>query len=169
MSGVPMRNSSETSVAPIIERVTTPEGLDGVLEIEQASFNNPTTREWYERELTRPEVCFLYVLRTAEAPVAAFCAFWRVADQAHINNLAVRPELRGRGLGVQMLDAIIAEAQQLGATSLALEVRRSNVAAQRLYLRAGFREEGIRKSYYTQPVEDALILVKRLQKSQLVT
>ena len=164
-----MRNSSETSVAPIIERVTTPEGLDGVLEIEQASFNNPTTREWYERELTRPEVCFLYVLRTAEAPVAAFCAFWRVADQAHINNLAVRPELRGRGLGVQMLDAIIAEAQQLGATSLALEVRRSNVAAQRLYLRAGFREEGIRKSYYTQPVEDALILVKRLQKSQLVT
>ena len=168
MSGVPMPKSSETNVA-VIERVTTPDGLDGILEIEAASFNNPTSREWYERELTRPEVCFLYVLRTAESPVAAFCAFWRVADQAHINNLAVRPELRGRGLGLQMLEAVIAEAERLGAGSLALEVRRSNVAAQRLYLRAGFQEEAVRTSYYTQPVEDALVLVKRLQNSQLKT
>jgi [ribosomal protein S18]-alanine N-acetyltransferase len=156
-------------VAPIIERLTRPEQLEGVLEIEQASFNNPTTREWYERELARPGVCFLYVLRTPEVPVAAFCAFWYVADQAHINNLAVRPELRGRGLGSQMLEAVMVEVQRLGAGSLALEVRRSNVAAQRLYLRAGFRQEGIRQSYYTQPVEDALILVKRLQNSQLKT
>lgn len=152
-----------------IERVITPDGLDGVLEIEQASFNNPTTREWYERELARPEVCFLYVLRTPEVPVAAFCAFWRVADQAHINNFAVRPDLRGRGLGLQLLEGVIVEARRLGAASLALEVRRSNVAAQHLYLRAGFHEEGIRKSYYTQPVEDALVLVKQLQNSQLVT
>ena len=146
-----------------IERVTTPAGLDGVLEIEEAAFNNPTTREWYERELARPEVCFIYVLRTPEHPCAAFCAFWRIADQAHINNLAVRPELRGRGLGLQMLEAVIAEARRLGAGSLALEVRRSNVAAQRLYKRAGFREDGVRKSYYTQPVEDALLLIKTLQ------
>jgi len=152
-----------------IERVTTPEGLAGVLEIEQASFNNPTTREWYERELARPEVCFIYVLRTAEHPCAAFCAFWRIADQAHINNLAVRPELRGRGLGIQLLEAVVAEAQRLGAGSVALEVRRSNVAAQRLYKKAGFREDGIRKSYYTQPVEDALLLIKTLQNSQLKT
>ena len=146
-----------------IERVTTPEGLAGVLEIEEASFHNPTTREWYERELARPEVCFIYVLRTPEHPCAAFCAFWRIADQAHINNLAVRPELRGRGLGLQMLEAVIDEARRLGAESLALEVRRSNVAAQRLYKRAGFRENGVRKSYYTQPVEDALLLIKTLQ------
>ena len=152
-----------------IERVTTPEGLAGVLEIEEASFNNPTTRAWYERELARPEVCFIYVLRTAEHPCAAFCAFWRIADQAHINNLAVRPELRGRGLGIKLLEAVIDEAQRLGAGSLALEVRRSNIAAQRLYARAGFREEGLRKSYYTQPVEDALVLIKTLQNSQLNT
>ncbi|HEX7280850.1 MAG TPA: ribosomal protein S18-alanine N-acetyltransferase [Vicinamibacterales bacterium] len=143
--------------------MTTPAGLDGVLEIEEAAFNNPTTREWYERELARPEVCFIYVLRTPEHPCAAFCAFWRIADQAHINNLAVRPELRGRGLGLQMLEAVIDEARRLGAESLALEVRRSNVAAQRLYKRAGFRENGVRKSYYTQPVEDALLLIKTLQ------
>lgn len=150
-----------------IERVTTPEGLAGVLDIEEASFNNPTTREWYERELARPEVCFIYVLRTVEHPCVAFCAFWLIADQAHINNLAVRPEFRGRGLGIQMLQAIVAEAERLGAGSIGLEVRQSNVAAQRLYKKAGFREHGIRKSYYTQPVEDALLLIKTLQNSQL--
>ena len=146
-----------------VERITASADLGPVLEIEEASFNNPTTREWYERELERPEVCFIYVLRTPEAPVAAFCAFWRVADQAHINNLAVRPDLRGRGLGSQMLEAIIVEARRLGAATLSLEVRRSNVAAQRLYLRAGFREEAVRKSYYTQPVEDALVLTLKIK------
>jgi ribosomal-protein-alanine N-acetyltransferase len=149
--------------AGLIERVLTAADLDGVLEIEAESFNNPTTREWYERELERPEVCFIYVLRTPAARVAAFCAFWRVADQAHINNLAVRPELRGRGLGSQMLEAIVVEAQRLAAESLTLEVRRSNIAAQRLYLRAGFREAGVRTDYYTQPVEDALVLAKSLK------
>ena len=146
-----------------IRRVTRAADLDPVLEIEEVSFNNPTTREWYERELDRPEVCFIYVLPTPESPAAAFCAFWRVADQAHINNLAVRPELRRRGLGSEMLKAVIAEAQQLGASTLSLEVRRSNVAAQRLYLRAGFREEAVRKSYYTQPVEDALVLSLKIK------
>ena len=146
-----------------IERITGAADLDAILEIEQVSFNNPTTREWYERELQRPEVCFIYVLRTPESPTAAFCAFWRVADQAHINNLAVRPELRRRGLGSQLLEAIIAEARRLGAGTLSLEVRRSNLAAQRLYLRAGFREEAVRKSYYTQPVEDALVLSLKIK------
>jgi [ribosomal protein S18]-alanine N-acetyltransferase len=147
----------------LIERILNAADLDDVLEIEAGSFNNPTTREWYERELARPEVCFIYVLRTPAVRVAAFCAFWRVADQAHINNLAVRPELRGRGLGSQMLEAIMGEAHGLGADGLTLEVRRSNIAAQRLYSRAGFREAGVRKNYYTQPVEDALVLVKSLK------
>ena len=145
-----------------IVRILSAAELDGVLEIEAESFNNPTTREWYERELERPEVCFIYVLRTPGGQVAAFCAFWRVADQAHINNLAVRPELRGRGLGAEMLKAIVTEAERLGAGSLTLEVRRSNIAAQRLYQRAGFHEAGVRKNYYTQPVEDALILVRKI-------
>ena len=146
----------------VVERLSTPQDLDAVLEIEDASFNNPTTREWYEGELKRPEVCFIYVMRLAELPVAAFCAFWLVADQAHINNLAVRPELRGRGLGTQLLDSIVNEARHLGAASLTLEVRRSNIAAQRLYAKSGFHEAGVRKNYYTQPVEDALVLLRRI-------
>jgi ribosomal-protein-alanine N-acetyltransferase len=148
-------------VKTVVERLSSKEDLDGVLAIEDASFINPTTRAWYERELERPDVCFIYVLRTEDHPVAAYCAFWLVVDQAHINNLAVLPELRGRGLGTQLLEAIVAEVAHLGGVLLTLEVRRSNEPALRLYERAGFRHGGVRKNYYTGPVEDALVLVYR--------
>lgn len=142
----------------VVEQLTSPADLDGIVEIEQASFNNPTTRAWYEEELRRPDVCFIYVLRTADHPVAGFCAFWRVAEQIHINNLAIRPDLRGRGLGSRLLRGVIAEARRLGATTATLEVRRSNLAALHLYTSAGFAQVGVRQNYYTQPVEDALVL-----------
>jgi ribosomal-protein-alanine N-acetyltransferase len=144
----------------IVERLATAADLDGVLAIEDASFNNPTTREWYEAELKRPEVCHIYVLRTADCPVAAFCAFWRVDDQIHINNLAVQPDLRGQGLASRLLADVMAELAAAGATRATLEVRRSNVPALRLYAKAGFVEAGVRRNYYTQPVEDALVLVR---------
>jgi ribosomal-protein-alanine N-acetyltransferase len=141
-----------------VEKLRDASDLDGVLEIEELSFNNPTTREWYERELQRPDVCFIYVLRVPDHPVAGFCAFWRIASEMHINNLAIRPELRGRGLGHSLLQASLDAAAELGATSATLEVRRSNAAARRLYARAGFYEAGVRRNYYTKPVEDALVL-----------
>ena len=142
----------------VVERISSPADLDGVLEIEEASFVNPTTRDWYESELQRPDVCFLFALRTPEYPVAGFCAFWKVVDQIHINNLAVRPELRGHGLGALLLERVLEEAARLGAPHATLEVRRSNAAARRLYERAGFELAGVRTSYYTNPIEDALIL-----------
>jgi len=151
-------------VKAMFERLASKEDLDGVLALEEASFNNPTTREWYEEELKRPEVCFIYVLRTPDHPVAGFCAFWLVADQAHINQLAILPELRSRGLGIQLLEAVIAEAAHLGAVELTLEVRASNQPALRLYARAGFRRAGVRKNYYTTPIEDAYILIRSTVK-----
>lgn len=141
-----------------VERLSSAADLDGVLAIETASFNNPTTRAWYEAELERPEVCHVYVLRTPDHPVAAFCAFWHVVDQVHINNLAVLPALRGRGLASRLLAEVMAEAGRMGAAQATLEVRRSNIPARRLYAKAGFTEAGVRRDYYTQPVEDALTL-----------
>ena len=144
----------------VIERMHSDTDLDAVLEVEQASFNNPTTREWYVSELQRPEVCYVYVIRTPDCPVAGFCAFWKVLDQIHINNLAIRPGFRQRGLARHLLTKVLDEATGLGATSATLEVRRSNDAARRLYERAGFRLSGVRTSYYTKPIEDALILTR---------
>lgn len=141
-----------------VERIQDAAELDAILAVEHASFNNPTTREWYGSELERPDVCYLYVIRTAEARVAGFCAFWRVVDQIHINNLAIHPDVRGRGLGTRLLAAVLAEAATMGAPHATLEVRRSNDAARRLYERAGFTVVGVRTSYYSNPIEDALIL-----------
>jgi [ribosomal protein S18]-alanine N-acetyltransferase len=144
-----------------IERLATADDLDAVIEIEAASFYNPTTREWYESELQRPGVCFVYVLRTPAVAVAGFCAFWKVIDQIHINNLAIRPELRGQGLGGFMLARVLDEAEALGAGHASLEVRRSNEAARRMYERAGFTVAAVRTGYYSGPIEDALILVRK--------
>ena len=143
---------------PCVERLEDAADLDAVLAIEEASFHNPTTRAWYQSELLRPDVCFVYVIRLPEARVAGFCAFWRVVDQVHINNLAIHPNFRGRGLGTRLLSEVLAEAARLGAPHATLEVRRSNEAARRLYERAGFATTGVRTSYYTNPIEDALIL-----------
>src|SRR5687767_11114658 len=98
-----------------IERLASAADLEAVMAIEEASFNNPTTRQWYENELQRPDVCFVYVVRTPDHPVAGFCSFWKVLDQIHINNLAIRPEMRRRGLARRLLTRVLEEAEALGA------------------------------------------------------
>jgi len=132
--------------------------LDEVLEIEEASFTNPWTRSMFEQELLNPGVSHLYVLRSGQGQVAAFCVDWIVADELHINNLAVRPECRGMGAGRLLLESVFGRAVALGARRATLEVRRSNAAALKLYERLGFSVAAIRKNYYDHPVEDALIL-----------
>lgn len=145
-------------IDPVVERLKNDADLDAVVEVEAESFHRPTSREWYVNELARPDVCYIYVVRADGLPVAGFCAFWRIADQIHINNLAIRPALRGRGLGRLLLARVLEEGDAMAAPSATLEVRRSNAPALRLYERAGFRVTGVRPSYYTHPVEDALVL-----------
>jgi ribosomal-protein-alanine N-acetyltransferase len=142
----------------VVEPLASDVDLDGVLDIENASFNNPTTRSWYEAELARPDVCKIFVIRTPERRVAGFAAFWKVADEMHINNLAVHPDSRGRGLGRRLLAGALAAGYAMGIRRATLEVRRSNLVAQQLYAGAGFQVVGVRGDYYTHPVEDALVL-----------
>jgi ribosomal-protein-alanine N-acetyltransferase len=132
--------------------------LDGVLEVEQQSFTNPWTRDMYAWELQNRNVCHIYILRTPDCQVAGFCAFWLVFDEIHINNVALRPAFRNRGLGTALMEHVIAQARTLGAHRATLEVRASNTAAIRFYERLGFYAAGTRRNYYTNPVEDALIL-----------
>ena len=132
--------------------------LDGVLEVEAQSFTNPWTRAMYAWELQNRSVCHIYVARTTACRVAAFCAFWLVVDEIHINNVAVLPLYRGRGMGSAVLRHVLDEARRLGATRATLEVRASNEGARRLYERLGFHVAGVRPNYYSSPVEDALIL-----------
>ena len=141
-----------------IEELQGERDLDGVLDVEAESFTNPWTREMYAWEIQNRSVCHIYVVRMFDCEVAGFCAFWLVLDEIHINNVAIRPEFRGRGIGTALLHHVLAEAKRLGATRATLEVRASNDAARRLYERLGFYVAATRRDYYTNPVEDALIL-----------
>jgi [ribosomal protein S18]-alanine N-acetyltransferase len=132
--------------------------LDEVVEIEKRCFTNPWTREMFMGELERGDVVRAYVARTAEWTVAGYCSAWLVADELHINNLAVRPECRSGGVGRALVEHALDAAFREGARRATLEVRRSNAAALRLYERLGFKASGVRRGYYTKPREDALIL-----------
>jgi len=143
-----------------IEPLTNPADLEDVLAIEQASFTNPWTREMYLAELENQGVSYCYLARDSAGVIVGFCSFWRVLDEIHLNNVAVAPARRGAGVGTALIRAVLRDSARLGARRATLEVRRSNEAAQRLYARLGFAQAGVRRGYYTSPVEDALVLWK---------
>ena len=142
----------------IIEPLRDAADLDGVLDVDVLSFTRPWTRVMYESEFLNRDTSRMFVLRTASRPVAGYCAAWFILDEIHINNIAVRPELRGQGLGSALLTHVLEEGRAVGASRATLEVRRSNDDARRLYERFGFRVAGVRRDYYTDPTEDALVL-----------
>jgi ribosomal-protein-alanine N-acetyltransferase len=141
-----------------IEPLTSLEELDTVMAVEHASFTNPWTHEMYLADLRNTGVAFLYVAREEHGRIVGFCSFWRIFEELHINNLAVQPEYRRSGVARALLTRVLEEGVRLGARRALLEVRRSNVAAQQLYKQFGFSISGIRRGYYSNPVEDALVL-----------
>jgi [ribosomal protein S18]-alanine N-acetyltransferase len=137
--------------------------LDAIVEIAQQSFPNPWTRAMFARELAHGPVSRSYVLRTPEHRVAAFCTCWKIADELHINTVAVRPDCRRRGLARALVQHLLTDMAGAGLRRALLEVRSSNGAAIRLYEGLGFRADGVRRGYYPgDPAEDALILSKDL-------
>jgi len=141
-----------------IEPLASPQQIDEVLSIEQASFTNPWTREMYLADLENEDVSYCYLARDEHGHVVGFCSVWRVAEELHINNLAVKPEFRRRGAATALLKHALGEGARVGARRATLEVRRSNDAARLLYERFGFTVGGIRRGYYSKPIEDALVL-----------
>ncbi len=148
----------------VIERTTSDEDLDAVAALEAASFTNPWTRQMLADEISRNEFARLYVLRLPGIRVAGFCACWIVMDELHINTIAIAAEHRGRGLGSALMRHIMRDVAGQGVTRATLEVRESNRPARHLYTRLGFVTAGVRHGYYTEPVEDALILWRELEK-----
>jgi ribosomal-protein-alanine N-acetyltransferase len=141
----------------VIEPLVSFSDLEDVLAIEEVAFTNPWTRDMYVAELGNG-VSYCYLARNADRHAVGFCSFRRVADELHINNLAVLPEDRRTGAATALLNHVLREGARLGAARASLEVRRSNEPARMLYQRFGFSVAGIRRAYYTKPVEDAIIL-----------
>lgn len=150
--------SSLEPAGMVIERISEAADLDAVAALESATFTNPWTREMLERELRQSDVARVYVVRPPGCPVAAFCACWLVHDELHINTIAVDAHVRRQGIATALMKHLLADAARLGARRTYLEVRRSNLPAQRLYESLGFNVAAVRRNYYSQPEEDALVL-----------
>ncbi|MBW2621592.1 MAG: ribosomal protein S18-alanine N-acetyltransferase [Deltaproteobacteria bacterium] len=134
--------------------------LDQVMEIETTSYANPWTRGVVETELAR-SVTVSLVMKEAEE-VIAYLIFWLLQEEIHILNLAVRPDRRERGLGRIFLEYMLDWSKKRGVRKAFLEVRVSNLAAQKLYESAGFIKVGSRENYYTAENEDALLMARRI-------
>ena len=98
------------------------------------------------------------VVAPSATPIVGYGGLWLTVDDAHVTTIAVEPSQRGKGLGELLLNALIDHAYDLGADQITLEVRVSNVTAQRLYVKYGFQPAGTRTRYYTDNGEDALIM-----------
>ena len=131
--------------------------VGAVLEVEKRSFSAPWSRAAFMSELLTNDRAYYFVARTTErrGPL--------VHDEGHITNVAVHPDFRGRGIGRRLMEFVIDFCRKGGASRMTLEVRVSNMIAQRLYRDLGFVSAGIRPGYYRDNNEDALIMWKELE------
>jgi len=131
--------------------------LDEVAAIERASFPLPWSRNLFLRDLKENKIAFFLAVRD-RGELVAYGGFWLLQEEINIVNVAVHPDHRKKGFGRLVLDALLKEGQKQGATIATLEVRESNKAARTLYERLGFIQIAIRKKYYSDNREDALVM-----------
>jgi len=146
----------KTFVPVTIERMRE-EDIPRVVQIERASFPTPWPPEAYRREIRENRSACYLVARCGEE-IVGYAGMWVILEEAHITTIAVDPQWRGQKIGERLLVALIDAARERGAKWVTLEVRKSNHIAQRLYRKYGFREVHVRKGYYTDNGEDALIM-----------
>jgi ribosomal-protein-alanine N-acetyltransferase len=144
----------------MICRPATAADLDAIDAIEQHSFKTPWPRSTFEGELTR-EWAHLDV-GLVDDRIIAFCNYWIVVPELQILAIATHPDYRGRGIGRQVLDHVLATAARAGCQMASLEVRAGNAPAIALYEHAGFKTVHVRGRYYQDDGEDALVMLRGL-------
>ena len=142
---------------PIVIEEMRSEDIPGVQLVENASFPLPWPANAFRHELTQNKNAHYIVAKEGER-IVGYAGLWLSLDEAHITTFAVLPDHRRRKIGERMLLALFERSAKLGAEWLTLEVRASNLPAQRLYEKYGFRAAGIRRRYYSDNNEDAVIM-----------
>lgn len=133
--------------------------IDDVTEISKLNFKIPWSRDSIEKELKNP--FSKYVLAKVDNKIIGFGGMWLIVDEGHITNIAVNTNFRGIGIGSAILSSLVSICKQCNGVAMTLEVRSSNAAAQALYSKFEFKNEGVRKKYYSDNGEDAIIMWKR--------
>jgi ribosomal-protein-alanine N-acetyltransferase len=133
--------------------------IDGVLEVDSLSFSVPWSRDSFEKEAVQNDFAH-YVVALCGGRVIGYGGVWIIAGEGQITNIAVHPGFRGIGAARGMLEALIEICRSESVSDMTLEVRVSNAPAISLYKKYGFVEEGVRKQFYPDNKEDALIMWK---------
>src|SRR4029079_5055384 len=131
--------------------------LRGVMAIERQAYARPWTPNLFVAEMSEPNNRN-YLVARIDKDVVGYAGLICYGDEAHITNIAVEPMLQGHGIAHRLLAEEIDAARAMGATAVSLEVRVTNWRAQRVYARFGFHPVGIRRNYYAELHEDALIM-----------
>lgn len=134
--------------------------LDLIETVEHEAYPDPWTRGMFVQEIAKPAAYFCVAFVGAE--LVGYAGYWLLIDEVHVTKITVAGPWRGQGLGRVLLDHIMLDGRARGGTNVRLEVRKSNLVARALYARAGFDEIGVRKGYYTQTNEDAIVMIKHL-------
>ena len=131
--------------------------LFSVMEIEEASFSNPWSLTSFQSELRENKLAH-YRCLVFQGEVVGYMGYWAAFDEAHVTNIAITPQHRGKGWGEYLMTAVMTYCIRTGISRMTLEVRVSNEIAQKLYQKLGFAPVGIRPRYYLDNHEDALIM-----------
>jgi [ribosomal protein S18]-alanine N-acetyltransferase len=133
--------------------------LDQLMAIEDYSFPTPWKRAMYEQDLRSNSYARFYVIKhVASGELGAYIGSWFIYDEAHIGTIAVKRERRGLGLAEQLIAYSAFQAENEGLSYMILEVRQSNIQAIKLYRHMLFEQVGLRRGYYTDTGEDALLM-----------
>ncbi len=144
------------TISPVI-RAMTLEDIPTIITIEDLSFPTPWKAESFESELKDNNLSRYYCLENNNN-VIGYMGLWIVMGEAHITNIAIWPGCRGQGWGEYLMRAVMDKMVSSGVRRLTLEVRVTNETAQKLYSKLGFRAAGVRKKYYSDNQEDAIIM-----------
>jgi ribosomal-protein-alanine N-acetyltransferase len=146
---------------PLSFRKMREEDLEAVYEIETASFSDPWPREFFRMELDYDSF-----VAESEDGIAGFICTMQVMDECTVTNVSVCPELRRQGVAQFIFESLICEMDSRDVFYYYLEVRASNQAAYKLYIKLGFSQIGLRKDYYNNPIEDAIVMALNRRKKE---
>lgn len=146
---------SNIEILPLTESL-----IEDVYIISKLSFTIAWSKDSIKKELDNKFARYIVVKQNNK--IVGFAGMWNIVGEGHITNIAVHPKYRGIGLGNTVVKALLDICEKEKVCAITLEVRKSNIPAQNLYKKFGFVEEGIRKAYYMDNKEDAIIMWKRL-------
>lgn len=151
-----------TSGESVCLRPMTTADMDEIMAIERIAYRFPWSDGFFLQELRVP--CARSILAEVEGRIAGYVLFWILPGAIDIHNLATHVDFRRRGLARLLLGKVLGQAKAQSISRVTLEVRSSNVPAQRLYESTGFITTGVRKGYYSDDGEDALAMTLELAK-----